>query len=158
MPGTQGRYLFRIVPILSGTAVLLGGLIYVFLRPAEPVFIKWVRVAGLESLIDLLRSLPSDAGTALPRWIVYSLPGALWAFAYSVIITGIWARSNSSAKYFWLSTIPILVLGIEILQVPGVFPGTFCVQDLTLAILGSGAGTITMILSQKPSYHESKNI
>jgi hypothetical protein len=78
----------------------------------------------------------------LPKWIVYSLPNGLWAFAYALLITGIWSDSKSCVKYFWMGSIPVLVLGFEILQYPGIIRGTFSMQDIALGIAGITVGII----------------
>ncbi|RPI42327.1 MAG: hypothetical protein EHM46_05330 [Bacteroidetes bacterium] len=155
MPGTQGRYLFRVTTILSGTAILLGGLIYIFLRPGEPLFLDWARATGLGSLVDHLRPGSFDPAL-LPAWSVYSLPGALWAFAYSLTITGIWSGSHHPVKFLWLATIPVLVLGFELLQAPGIIPGTFSILDLVFGILGAGAGFLFPAIILKSTRHESR--
>lgn len=152
---TKYSWSFRMAILLPVVAILAGGLIYVFLRPSEPLFLEWTRAAGLGSLVDLLRTRQPAEGAGLPFWVIYSLPGALWAFAYSSVITGMWARSGHPVKYLWLSTIPLLVMGIEILQVPGIVPGTFSFQDLWAGILGAGTGAVITLFFLKPSTHES---
>lgn len=88
-----------------------------------------------------------------PNWVVYSLPNGFWAFAYALIITAIWSGSISRLKYFWMSSIPLLVYGYEILQYFGVITGTFCRLDLALGTAGLLAG-ILIGLTIKPDNHE----
>lgn len=143
--------------LLSAAALLLGGCIYICLRPAEPVFFDWAHAAGLGGLIDRVRANNLSLDTLLPEWVVYSLPCAFWAFAYAAIITRIWTDSRHRIKYFWLATIPLLVLGFELLQYPGIIPGTFCTEDLIAGILGSGTGMIIGITHKKQIIDENKN-
>jgi hypothetical protein len=45
-------------------------------------------------------------------------------------------------KYFWMTSIPVLVFGFEILQYAGVIPGTCCMQDMAMAGAGISIGFI----------------
>jgi hypothetical protein len=79
----------------------------------------------------------------------------LWAFAYALLITGIWSGSESWLKYFWMASIPVLVFGYEILQYFGTIPGTFCIQDLALGFGGLILGIIAGIKIPKSNNHEN---
>lgn len=127
---------------LSALAVSLGGTIYIFLRPSEHVFFGWISAVGSDRWLSLARHNPILAGPLFPEWFVFSLPNGLWAFAYSLLITSIWSGSKSWLKYFWMTSIPVLVLGFEILQYAGVIPGTFCMQDMAMAGAGISMGFI----------------
>jgi len=118
-------YSHRLYIFLSALAIFIGGLIYILLRPSEPIFFSWISIAGLDQLVSPARSLTVALSQLLPEWFVYSLPNALWAFAYALLITGIWSDSRSWLRYFWMASIPFLVLGFEILQIPGIISGTF---------------------------------
>ncbi len=148
-------YSHRLYIILSGLAIFIGGLIYIFLRPSEHLFFGWIRLAGLDQWISPARSLSPWLGQLFPDWIIFSLPNALWAFAYTMLITSIWSGSKSWLKYFWMASIPLLVLGFEILQYPGLIPGTFCIQDIVFGVLGLVLGIfIGTIKTKKNNYHE----
>jgi hypothetical protein len=107
-------------------------MIYLLLRTAEPATPDWI-----------------------PNWFVYSLPDGLWAFAYALFITNIWSGSRSRLKIFWMSTIPVLVLGFEFLQYAGIVRGTFCLQDLALGIMGIIAGVFFGLNNLKLNHHEN---
>ena len=62
--------------------------------------------------------------------------------AYTLLITSIWYKQRTIIKYFWFGTIPLLVLGFELLQYPGWVSGTFCLEDLAFGMLGMLAGVI----------------
>jgi hypothetical protein len=133
----------------SAFAITLGGLIYIFFRPSEHVFFKWI---NLPRDIYFFHSLP------LPEWIVFSLPNGFWAFAYALLITHIWSGSRSWLRYFWMSSIPLLVLGFEMLQQARILAGTFCMQDIVLGILGLLLGIIVGIkISKSNNYEKSFN-
>jgi hypothetical protein len=139
---------------LSAIALLAGGIIYVLFRTSEPGFFNWIRAAGLDGWLNFARNSTLSLTPFLPKWVVYSLPNGLWAFAYALLITVIWWGSNSWLKYFWMASIPILVLGFEILQLARIIPGTFCIQDIALGIAGLTIGIIVGIKIIKSNYHE----
>ena len=46
-------------------------------------------------------------------------------------------------KYFWFMSIPVLVLGFEVLQLTGDLKGTFCWSDMFWGVLGITFGLLT---------------
>jgi hypothetical protein len=129
--------------LLSFLALFLSALIYIACRPSEHVFFRWINSTGLEYWFNLVRQNPLSPSSVLPEWFVFSLPDGLWAFAYSLLITGIWSGSKSRIKYFWMASIPILVFGFEFLQYAGNIPGTFSSQDLIFGVAGILIGFFT---------------
>lgn len=143
-----------VVALLPAAAILLGGFIYIYLRPSESIFMQWARIARLDGILHLVKPERPISGTVLPQWLVYSLPSGLWAFAYSLVISFLWAGKKHWIRYFWLSTIPLLVFGFEILQLSGTIPGTFSISDLVLGCLGSGAGVFVGIKRLKSNRYK----
>jgi len=141
---------------LCAIALITGGIIYLLFRPNEALFFRWMRTLGFNSLISYFRQISLSINLNLPEWVVYSLPNGLWAFAYALLITLIWADSKSRFRYFWIASIPILVLGFEILQFAGTIPGTFCFQDIIHGIAGMTLGIILGSKSNQPKNHENK--
>jgi hypothetical protein len=139
---------------LSAIALLAGGIIYILFRTSKPVFFNWISSVGLDGWLNSARNRSLSLTPLLPDWIVFSLPNGLWAFAYALLITAIWSGSKSPLRYFWMASIPLLVLGYEILQLAGIIPGTFCIQDVALGIAGSTIGIIVGTKIIKPDYHE----
>ncbi len=146
------RALRYLLPAVA--AVALGGIIYIFLRPPGYAFIHWLDASGVKDLTNQLKGCSLFPAHAVPGWVVYSLPNALWAFSYSLIITGIWFRGRSGLKYFWLASIPFLVTGFELLQLTGTIPGTFCPQDMVLGITGMISGFLAGLKLTNPNNHE----
>jgi hypothetical protein len=140
--------------MLSAFALLLGGIIYIFFRPSEHVFFDWIRAAGLDHWFNLAREWSLSSGLLLPEWIVYSLPNGLWAFAYASLITMIWGKSKSWLKYLWMASIPVFVLGYEVLQYAMIIPGTFSIQDMVFGIAGLIIGIIVGSIIFKTTDHE----
>jgi hypothetical protein len=141
--------------LLCLVALLSGGIIYVLFRSSEPVFFSWIRSAGLESWLSFVRNSSLSLNRFLPEWVIYSLPNGLWAFAYAMLITGIWAESKSRLKYFWMASIPVLVIGFEILQGTGIIPGTFCLYDIAFGTAGIISGVLSGTIITKLYKHET---
>jgi hypothetical protein len=142
---SNGFYLF-----LSALAVMVGGLIYILIRPTQSVFFKWIGISDPDHWLNPVRSMTTILGRLFPDWVVFSLPNGLWAFAYALIITRIWSGSPSWQRYLWMGSIPLIVLGFEILQYPGIIRGTFCMQDI---ILGASGAVIGILVG----YSKTKN-
>ena len=140
--------------MLSIFALSLGGIIYIFFRPSEHVFFAWIRAVGLSHWLTLARESSITSVLPLPELFVYSLPGGLWAFAYALLITIIWGGSRSWLRYLWMASIPILVLGYEVLQYAMIIPGTFSMPDIVIGITGLLIGIIVGIKTTKPKNDE----
>jgi hypothetical protein len=126
--------------LLSVLAISLGGIIYILLRPSEQVFFNWINAIGLDNWFNFTKSYSLYFSLLFPEWFTYSPPNGLWAFAYAFLITTIWSEGRSWLKYFWMASIPVLVLGYEILHYAGVIPGTFCMQDKIMGGEGQSIG------------------
>lgn len=136
--------------IMAALALVAGGAIYLFLRTSDFVFFRWIETTGLPvNWIAWARDHLFYGRSPLPAWIIYSLPGGLWAFAYTVLILTIWKNNRSRVKYFWMATIPALVFGFESLQLTGIVPGTFCLQDMMLGMAGIGLGFLLVTDTRK---------
>jgi len=144
---------FGLLPVC---ALSLGGFVYLFLRPPEYAFFGWIDAWEIEKWAHLSKWYSPSRSSILLNWIVYSLPNGLWAFSYAFIITAIWSNRKSWLRFFWLASIPILIIGFEMLQYTGEIPGTFCVQDLALGIIGLCLGYLLGKKSKKMiSYEET---
>ncbi len=130
-------------PIFSGSvlalafiSIFLGGVIYLLWRPVTIKIFYWLELFGLGTMITYIRVCCEPVYHYIPKWIIYSLPNGLWSFSYALIIAHLWIGRNSIMKYFWLTSIPIVGLGYEMLQYFQVIPGTFCIIDLLLCVFG----------------------
>lgn len=148
----------KLITLFCIIALLLGGMIYLFFRPSQPYFFHWIRVIGLGDWISHVRANTLSSGSYIPKWIINSLPNGLWAFAYAILITGIWTGSKSWLKYIWMSSIPILVLGYEFLQYPGVIPGTFCIRDIIFGTIGLLFGILIGVKTIKPYNYAKRKL
>jgi glycopeptide antibiotics resistance protein len=132
----------------------LGAFIYILFRPSEHLFFSWFAYIGLDDWFDSIRYHSLSQSLHIPGWIVFSLPNGLWAFSYALLITTIWSDSHAWIKYLWLASIPVLVIGFEVLQYTGTIHGTFCIQDMALGILGIILGYLVGIKLKTQKNHE----
>ena len=126
-------------------ALLVGGFIYIFLRPVPPIFFYWIQQIGFTEGLESARSTTLTITPLLPGWVVYSLPQGLWAFSYTLIMVGIWGRKRNLLAIFWLATIPLLVFGFEVLQLAGVISGTYCPEDMLFNTAGILFGVLVSL-------------
>lgn len=147
-------FLSRICICLSAFSILTGGIIYILFRASEPLFFRWLNVAGFEHWLAVIRQHSLNHDPILSEWIVFSLPNGLWAFAYALVITSIWSGSKSRLRFPWTTSIPVLVWGYELFQYAGILPGTFCFQDLALGSLGLITGMAVGLKIDKTNTNE----
>ena len=144
--------------LLAVIAIFFGGLIYILWRPYEPQFFTLFSETELGNWVNSIRKSSISESAVLPKWIVFSLPNGLWAFAYSLIIVRIWSGSKSRIRYFWLTTIPVLVIGFELLQYAKIIHGTFCLQDILFGIAGIIVGIIVGNKISKIKNYEKETV
>jgi hypothetical protein len=142
---------------LSGSVALFtGAAIYLLFRPVPPVFLKRLDSMIPNNWLGPLRQQVAFLAPHLPEWIVFSLPGGLWAFAYALTITAIWSGSRSRLRYGWMISIPLLTLGFECSQYWHFIPGTFCLNDLVMSITGAVAGISLAAIPTKTYTYEKQ--
>ena len=142
--GTIGPYRTLLIVVLL--ALISGSCLYIFFRSGRYTYQDWIETVGINNPAGTSRSPVLRPGF-LPEWMVYSLPNALWAFAYSLLITGIWKKDRSPLRIFWMTSIFLLVAGFELLQLARILPGTFSIPDLIAGMLGMLAGIIVGLKS-----------
>ena len=146
---SQLFYLRAIQILLPTFALLAGGLIYAVFRKSDFVFFQWIDYLGLSNLLIEVREFFSFINFTFPNWIVFSLPSGLWAFAYTFIIVILWYKNHSFVRYFWYSSIPLLVFGFEFLQCAKIVPGTFSFGDILSSLIGLFFGVYIGLKSSK---------
>jgi hypothetical protein len=115
--------------LISGVASLLAGaLLYLLFRSKNLLGFQLLSRIGAETWADRMRSYTS--AHALPDFIVYALPGGLWALSYILIIDSIVGKQSRSTRLLWASVIPTLGMASELFQAFGILPGTFDLWDL----------------------------
>ena len=102
--------------------LLTGGMTYLLFRPQTLLMFHVTDAIGLSAAINSMRE---GISSQLPEFIIYCLPGALWAAAYILTI-----RQSVKARILVAGIIPIIGAVSELLQLTGLLPGTFDVADL----------------------------
>ena len=107
--------------------LLIGGMTYLLFRPQTLLMFHVTDAIGLSAAINSMRE---GISSQLPEFIIYSLPGALWAAAYILTTEYFLYRQSVKTRILVAGIIPIIGAVSELLQFTGLLPGTFDVADL----------------------------
>ena len=123
--------------------LLIGGLMYICLRDPNLRMFQWFDFIGAGSLITRLRFNVAPLQTAIPFWIQFSVPNALWVYSLTGFMALLWSGTDSRFKPFWLSLGILLGAGAEFGQAINVIPGTFDIVDLCLCLIAAALALLT---------------
>lgn len=132
-------------------AMSLGGATYLLFRPTSLLLFSWLEKINMLDYIDTARG---NINFSLPEWVIYSLPDGLWLLSYMLVIGAIWdfdLKHSAPALFF----LPALALISELLQLPGIVPGTFDPGDILAYLLGI---TLAMVYIIKNNRYEKNRI
>jgi hypothetical protein len=107
--------------------LLIGGMTYLLFRPQTLLMFHVTDAIGLSAAINSMRE---GISSQLPEFIIYSLPGALWAAAYILTTEYFLYRQSVKTRILVAGIIPVIGAVSELLQFTGLLPGTFDVADL----------------------------
>jgi hypothetical protein len=107
--------------------LLMGGMTYLLFRPQTLLMFHVTDAIGLSAAINSMRE---GISSQLPEFIIYCLPGALWAAAYILTIDSLMFRQSVMPRILVSGIIPVIGAVSELLQLIGLLPGTFDVADL----------------------------
>lgn len=107
--------------------LLMGGMTYLLFRPQTLLMFHVTDALGLSAVINSMRK---GISSQLPEFIIYSLPGALWAAAYILTTEYFLYRQSVKTRILVAGIIPVIGAVSELLQLIGLLPGTFDVADL----------------------------
>ena len=82
----------------------------------------------------------------IPQWIKFCLPDGMWLLSYLLIIDVVWKNSSDNKKTFWLSILPFIAIGSELMQIFIPQIGTFDFIDFLCYI---GAIITFLIIKNK---------
>jgi hypothetical protein len=123
-----------------------GGSIYVLFRPRTLVMFDWFDAMGLGALFDSLRNAASSV--ALPDVVLFSLPNALWLYAFVYLIRRLWPSGMGA---LWVVAPVLLGVGAEFGQLVGLVPGTFDLLDFSTSVVAVALA----LVSAQPDPHRS---
>ena len=118
----------RIQMVFGLLLILLGGLIYLSFRPTTLLLFHALDRMGLMLLITDWRAWMSAYQPT--EFVLYSLPGGLWAAAYILIILSLTGRAPLTQRVTIASMIPLAGIASELLQWGNLLPGIFDATDL----------------------------
>jgi hypothetical protein len=124
-----------------------GGVIYLGWRHGPLRMHLWASAVGLGGLVESLRSITSVV--SLPAPMRFSLPDALWAYAFVAHFLRLWSGA-SLARLVCAGGVTLLTVGSEVGQYFGVVPGTFDWVDLAFLMIATG-GAVLVNLSPSRS-------
>ena len=107
--------------------LLTGGMTYLLFRPQTLLMFHVTDALGLSAVINSMRE---SISSQLPEFIIYNLPGALWAASYILTTEYFLYRQSVKTRILVAGIIPIIGAVSELLQLTGLLPGTFDVADL----------------------------
>lgn len=139
-------YLLSLIPLF------VGGIIYLSFRPDTLLMFRWTDKIGASGVIDILRTYSSNYMSALPGWVIYSLPNALWLMSFSLVMSITW-RGNVRMATLWCSLLYALSLASELMQWYGLVRGTADIFDA----IAYSAGFLVLFLINRKSIHEKEN-
>jgi len=123
--------------------LLVGGLIYILWRTDSLLMFHWFDSIGIDNTIKVARGFTGIFN--LPQWIIFSLPDALWVFAFTNMMIIIWNHEISRQSFFWIISAPFIGIFSEIGQALGFVPGTYDSVDLLFILIASALPFIIYI-------------
>ena len=126
-----GKIAIAVIPLL------LGGLIYVIYRADTLIMFSWFHQFRLQGITDAFRSNTFLQKLAIPDWIKFSLPDALWLFSFTYTMLLFWDFTITKQSIVWICLAPVVGLVSELGQLVNIIPGTFDIIDLILLILAA---------------------
>jgi hypothetical protein len=124
---SASRWLLHVaLPLLAGSTL------YLLWRPRSLVFFDAIEALGHAEFVDSMRvsvhALAPPA--ALHELALYSVPNALWLYAFTWAVRALWREHGGLAGTIWLAAPVGLGVGLELGQGFGLVSGTFDASDL----------------------------
>jgi hypothetical protein len=115
----------------------MGGMLYVSSRSESLMMFHWFNAAGCRDEVQAFRSSVGDYLPALPPWVYFSLPQALWYCSGLLLFEYVWGTGAATRHQHraWTVTFSIIALGGELGQYFRWVPGRFDMLDLILLIV-----------------------
>jgi hypothetical protein len=149
-PGTHRFVATSVVAALVPFPLLVGGAIYLGLRTDDLLMFRVVERAGMDGLVASYRSAVAPLGAALPEWVVFSLPNALWSLSLVSLFGLLWRHEQRMAVAA-MTGASLLAILPEILQAVHVVPGTYSGQDLLAGLIACCLAALAVHLLSLPS-------
>ena len=125
--------------------IVVGGLIYIGFRDTRLLFFSWADILELDSLVNYIRRYMNNNFNELHDHVVYSIPGALWLYAFISFNFFLWLEDNSKMKMIWLFIPIIIAFSHEFLQKINLVNGTYSNIDILYYLISIGFSYIALI-------------
>jgi hypothetical protein len=148
---TAGRPRIGIGQWLTHTVfpVAAGAAIYLLWRSPGLLVFRWAAALGMASALSAARAWARSC--LLPGWALFSVPDALWVYAFTAALGLVWVGSQRRVRWAWLALPGALGIGGELGQAFGLVPGTFDVVDV---LLSAAAAAAAFLLTSAGRTHE----
>lgn len=108
--------------------ILLGGMIYLSFRPTSLLLFHVLDGLGVMPLMASWRDWVADWQPS--EFVVYSLPGGLWAASYILLTYPLLLRQQTWCRIAITGSVPLMGFVSELLQQGNLLPGVFDIADL----------------------------
>jgi hypothetical protein len=112
--------------------VAIGSAIYLLWRPTHLLAFHWFDSVNLGATLGGLREYVGVY--QLPRFIVDSLPGGLWAWSFGAALAYVY---RDSTNWLWCLSGGVIGVTSEFFQLIGIIPGTADLIDVTCYVGGT---------------------
>jgi hypothetical protein len=124
--------------IIAFLPLLFGGLIYVFFRDENIIFLSWLKIINIDSI--LLNQFVYDENI-ISSFIIYSCPNGLWILSGLLMLKIIW-RYNKIILLIYSIIFIVLGISFEIGQYFNILLGTFDILDIISILFFSTIGLV----------------
>ena len=135
--------------LLALASLLFGLFIYTLARPESLYLNQWIKaIIGPGHMLSFRDFL---AGIAIPSWMMYSLPDALWMLSLMLIMLVIWRFQINRQSMPWILATLVFGIGFEALQANQWVRGSFDWMDLVM-IFAAGLLPVCILLFKQAKY------
>lgn len=87
---------------------------------------------GIAGAAMSVRTLFMPIRDSIPRWIIFSLPQALWSYALLSFCAEVWrgAEGGGRQRRTWIAAALLVIFGSEAGQALSLVPGVFDLNDI----------------------------
>lgn len=134
--------------------ILIGALIYTLWRKPTLLVFSWYDALGMSGWVGAGRAAVQSLHRHLPHWFLFCLPDGLWVYAVTSFMGGLWIKSSAKHLFFWMSVGPVLAIGGEIGQWPGLVQGTYEGLDIAFYLMGFFGAVCSLVICNSRNHEK----
>lgn len=96
---------------------------------------RWVLTSQYGGMFKIIRIQTFQILETVPKWIIYSLPDALWLMSFGLFLQLIWKNETKRNRMIWTVIPCTIAVLMELFQATYLVSGTFDLVDLLLYLL-----------------------